>query len=193
MADPISTTLFLRFRQGDQQALGILLDRLRPYARVIVRSMRGEENGAGPDESDLIQEAFLQAANSVGTFRGVSVGELVRWLRTIVIRTTCRSLHSVEEMACTDPEEANLATLVVDPGPAPADVAAQHEQSASMAVALSRLPEEMQQVLRGRLADDLDYATLSARLGRSSGAVRVLFVRALRKLRDVWSEEFESH
>src|SRR5262245_54114959 len=149
MADPISTTLFLRFRQGDQQALGILLDRLRPYARVIVRSMRGEENGAGPEDSDLIQEAFLQATNSAGTFQGVSVGELVRWLRTIVIRTTCRSLQSADELRCTDPEEANLATLVVDPGPAPGDEAVRHEQSASMAVALSRLPEDMQQVLRG--------------------------------------------
>jgi RNA polymerase sigma-70 factor (ECF subfamily) len=193
MADPISTTLFLRFRQGDQQALGILLDHLRPYARVIIRNMREDDRQPGADESDLIQEAFLQATNSAGTFQGVSVGELVRWLRTIVIRTTYRSLQSADEMACTDPEEANLATLVVDPGPAPADEAVRHEQSASMAVALSRLPEEMQQVLRGRLADDLDYATLSTRLGRSSGAVRVLFVRALRKLRDVWSEEFESH
>src|SRR5262245_32841133 len=193
MADPISTTLFLRFRQGDQQALGILLDHLRPYARVIIRNMRDDDRQTGADESDLIQEAFLQATNSAGTFQGVSVGELVRWLRTIVIRTTYRSLQSGDEMTCTDPEEANLATLVVDPGPAPGDEAVRHEQSASMAVALSRLPEEMQQVLRGRLADDLDYATLSTRLGRSSGAVRVLFVRALRKLRDVWSEEFESH
>jgi len=193
MAEPISTTLFLRFQQGDQQALGALLDHLRPYARVIIQNMRGNGRDAGVGESDLIQEAFLQATNSAGTFQGVSVGELVRWLRTIVVRTTHRTLQSVEAVGWTDPEEANLATLVVDPGPTPAEVAARHEQSATMAVALSRLPEEMQLVLRGRLADDEDYASLASRLGRSPGAARVLFVRAVRRLRDVWSEEFESH
>src|SRR5262245_5339230 len=193
MADPISTTLFLRFRQGDQQALGILLDHLRPYARVIIRNMQYDDRQTGADESDLIQEAFLQATNAAGTFQGVSIGELVRWLRTIVIRTTYRTLHVDDEVGWTDPEEANLATLVVDPGPAPADEAARHEQSASMAVALSRLPEDMQLVLRGRLAEDQDYATLARELGRSAGAARVLFLRALRRLRDVWSAEFESH
>jgi RNA polymerase sigma-70 factor (ECF subfamily) len=192
MAEPISTTLFLRFRQGDQQALGALLDHLRPYARVIIRNMR---DGARPaaDESDLIQEAFLQATNAAGTFRGGSVGELVRWLRTIVIRTTYRNLESADPMRLTDPEESNLATLVVDPGPAPADEAVRHEESASMAVALARLPEDMQRVLRGRLAEDEDYASLALQLERSPGAVRVLYLRALRRLRDVWNDEFQAN
>jgi RNA polymerase sigma-70 factor (ECF subfamily) len=193
MAEPISTTLFQRFRQGDRQALGELLDHLRPYVRVIVRNMRGGDSSRAAGESDLIQEALLQATHSADGFRGMSVGELVRWLRTVVVRTTYRTLQSSDNLGWTDPEEANLATLVVDPGPAPADEAMRHEQSASMAVALSRLPEDMQRVLRGRLADDEDYANLALQLNRSAGAVRVLYLRALRRLRDVWSEEFESN
>jgi len=192
MAEPISTTLFERFQRGDHEALGALLDHLRPYVRVIVRNMRGQRTRAATDESDLIQDALLQVTNAVNTFQGTSLGELVRWLRTIVIRTTYRSLQTGDGLGWTDPEEANLATLVVDPGPAPADEAVRHEQSASMAVALARLPEDMQDVLRGRLAEDLDYASIGDRLGRSSGAVRVLYLRALRRLRDVWSDEFDS-
>lgn len=193
MPEPISTTLFLRFRQGDRQSLGVLLDHLRPYVRVIVQSMRGDRRHPAADDSDLIQDALLQAANTADTFQGGSVGELVRWLRTIVVRTTYRTLHTVDDIGWTDPEEAHLATLIVDPGPAPAEEAVRHEESASMAVALSRLPVDMQHVLRGRLADGQDYASLAGQLGRSSGAVRVLYLRALRRLRDVWSEEFESH
>src|SRR5438067_11599511 len=117
MAEPLSTTLFLRFRQGDQQALGALLNHLRPYMRVIVRNMRDHRRTGAPDESDLIQDALLQAANSAETFQGASLGELVRWLRTIVIRTTYRTLQSADAIGWTDPEEANLATLVIDPGP----------------------------------------------------------------------------
>jgi RNA polymerase sigma-70 factor (ECF subfamily) len=193
MAEPIGTTLFQRFRQGDRQALGELLDHLRPYVRVIVRGMRGTRPTAAVDDSDLIQDALLQAANHVETFQGGSLGELVRWLRTIVIRTTYTTLQTVDDVGWTDPEEADLATLVVDPGPAPTDEAVRHEQAASMIVALSRLPDDMQQVLRGRLADDLDYKTIADRLGRSSGSARVLYLRALRRLRQVWTDEFESH
>ena len=53
-----------------------------------------------------------------------------------------------------------------------------------MAEAVARLPEDMQAVILGRHVDDAPYAELAARLGRSEGAVRVLYTRALRRLRD---------
>lgn len=193
MAQPLGTTLFHQFQQGDDQALGQLLNHLRPYVRVIVHNMRNGRHGAAADDSDLIQDALLQATDAAATFRGTSLGELIRWLRTIVVRTTYRTLHSADDMSYTDQEEAHLATLIVDPGPAPADEAIRHEQAASMAVALSRLPDDMQQVLRFRLTEDLDYAAIADRLGRGSGAARMLYLRALRRLKDVWTEEFESH
>jgi RNA polymerase sigma-70 factor (ECF subfamily) len=183
--------LFLRFRQGDRRALGTLFERLRPYVRALVRAIRGDRRDTWADDSDLFQEAMMQATQAVEGFRGESVGELVRWLRTIVIRTTTRSLRAEDGRHSTEPEESNLATLVVDPRPIPADEAIRHEQSASMAAALSRLPPDMQTVLRGRVMEDRNYVDLSAVLGRSPGAARVLYVRALRRLRDVWNAEFE--
>jgi RNA polymerase sigma-70 factor (ECF subfamily) len=53
-----------------------------------------------------------------------------------------------------------------------------------MAEALARLPDDMQQVLLGRHMDGLSYAELAGRLGRTEAAVRVLYTRALRRLRD---------
>jgi RNA polymerase sigma-70 factor (ECF subfamily) len=58
-----------------------------------------------------------------------------------------------------------------------------------MAEALSRLPEDMQQVLLGRHLDGASYGVLAERLGRSEGAVRVLYTRALRRLREECAEE----
>src|SRR5262249_40229590 len=66
----------------------------------------------------------------------------------------------------------------------PSQRAERHEQTARIAEAISRLPEDMQQVLLGRHADELSYAALAERLGRSEGAVRVLYTRALRRLRE---------
>jgi DNA-directed RNA polymerase specialized sigma24 family protein len=47
----------------------------------------------------------------------------------------------------------------------------------------------MQQVLLLRLMDDLPYALVAERLGRTEGAVRILFTRAVRRLR----EEYHAH
>jgi RNA polymerase sigma-70 factor (ECF subfamily) len=52
-----------------------------------------------------------------------------------------------------------------------------------MAEAVSRLPNEMRQVLLLRLMDDLDHAEIATRMNRSAGAVRMLFVRSLERLR----------
>ena len=193
MKERLGTTLFLRFKQGDRQALGALLDHLRPYVRVIVRDLRDGLAAVKADDSDLIQDAMMQATQAAAKFEGNSVGELVRWLRTIVVRTTYRTLHSSDNVRWTDEDEECQATLLVDPRPAPPETAARLEQSASMAVAVSRLPDEMQQVLRCRLTEGLDYAAIAEQMGRGSGAVRMLYLRALRKLRDIWSEEFESN
>ena len=144
MKEPLRTTLFLRFKQGDRQALGALLDHLRPYIRVIVRNMQGHSTAVAMDDSDLIQDAMMQATRAAAGFEGSSIGELVRWLRTIVVRTTYRTLRSSDNLCRTDEEEECQATLLVDPRPTPLEAAARLEQSASMAVAVSRLPEEMQ-------------------------------------------------
>ena len=61
-----------------------------------------------------------------------------------------------------------------------------------MALALTRLPEDMQQVLMARVVDALDFQSIAERMNRSPGAVRVLFLRSLRRLKEVWHTEFSS-
>lgn len=187
------TSLILRFRKGDRQALGTLLNGLRPYVRAIVRNMNVDRFAASTDDSDLIQDAMVQATQAVDKFQGNSVGELIRWLRTIVVRTTYRTLHSSNNLQLTDDDEACLATLLVDPEPSPFESVMRLEQSASMALAVSRLPEEMQQILNYRITDNLDYVEISRRMQRGVGAARMLYLRSLEKLRDLWRDEFESH
>lgn len=46
----------------------------------------------------------------------------------------------------------------------------------------------MQQVLLGRHVDQASYADLAERLGCSEGAVRVLYTRAVRRLREECGE-----
>lgn len=183
--------LLEQIRKGDRAALGQLLEEVRPYLRVIVHSVRGGQQSLCVDDSDLIQEAMLQASHYVDTFRGKSLGEWLGWLRMITIRTTNRTLSQVKppvEFLAAD----ELLNLAGDSQLEPSSDAIRQENAAKMALAMGRLPEEMQQVLLGRLVDGLDHAELAERLNRNTGAVRMLYLRALRRLRELWQTEFSS-
>jgi RNA polymerase sigma-70 factor (ECF subfamily) len=192
MPEPVDASVLERFRQGDQEAVGPLLERLRPYIRVIVRSACGDRPAAGVDESDLIQNVMLQAVRANGTFRGNSLGEFARWLRTIAVRSSqqaflraagCEPALPGRDLARDVAHE--LANAVSrDESYRPEAALAGQENAALMAAALSRLPEDMRQVLLLRLVDGLSHGQIAERLDRTPGAVRMLFLRSVERLRE---------
>ena len=68
----------------------------------------------------------------------------------------------------------------------PPEQAIRHEEALSMAEAVGQLPDDMQQVLLGRHVDGLSHADIARSLGRTEGAVRMLYLRALRRLRELY-------
>jgi RNA polymerase sigma-70 factor (ECF subfamily) len=175
-----------RARRGDADALGRLLESYRPYLRVLVRPFHEGRLQARLDDSDLIQDALLQAHRGFASFAGTTAAEFTGWLRQIVLRTAGQRVraHSgaVLRDVAREQSGAALADLPAD-GETPAARAVRHEEAARVAEALARLPDDMQQVLLLRLMDGLPYAVVAERLGRSEGAARVLFTRAVRRLR----------
>jgi RNA polymerase sigma-70 factor (ECF subfamily) len=184
-------TLNLSLR-GDVQALGDLLESYRPYVRVMVHALSRGRLQARVDDSDLIQDALLEAHQSFGEFRGTSLNELLAWLRQIVLRTVGHRLREhvgagKRDMAREQPVEG-LSSLLAASDSTPSAQAIHHEEAARMAEALARLPDDMQQVLLGRHVEALPHAEIAARLGRSEAAVRVLYGRALRRLKQEYPE-----
>jgi RNA polymerase sigma-70 factor (ECF subfamily) len=177
-----------RARQGDRSALGELLESFRPYLRCIVRAWEGGRLQGKMSESDLVQDGLLEAHRSFDTFRGTTVEELAGWLRQIVARTTGHALRAHLETAKRDAAREQsldgLSSAVADSADTPGTQAIRHEQAAQLAAALSRLPEDMQQVLLARHLENVSYEVLAERLGRTPGALRVLYTRALRRLRE---------
>jgi RNA polymerase sigma-70 factor, ECF subfamily len=177
-------------RQGDAQALGQLLESFRPYVRVIVRGLRDPRLQARLDESDFVQDALLEAHRTFATFRGTTVAELAAWLRQVAVRTAGRTLRGFvgtakRDLDCERPGEG-LAGLAVSPAESPSDQLVRSEEAATLAEALSRLPEDMQQVLLGRHLDGQSHADIARALGRTEAAVRMLYLRALRRLRELY-------
>jgi RNA polymerase sigma-70 factor (ECF subfamily) len=179
-------------RRGDAAALGALLESLRPYVRVLVRGLDAERLQARLDESDLVQDALLEAHQEFPHFRGASSPELTAWLRQIVLRTVGHALRSHLGAERRDLRREQPLEDAGEPAggeQSPVEQAVRAEQAARLAEALARLPEDMQQVILGRHLDDLPYAELAGRLGRSEAAVRVMYTRALRRLRQECREE----
>jgi RNA polymerase sigma-70 factor (ECF subfamily) len=176
-----------RARQGDGHALGELLQSFHPYVRAIVRGFQDKRLQARLDDSDMIQIAFLEAHRSFPNFQGSTVAEWVVWLRQVVLRACGHARREQLATAKRDPAREQvgetLNNLPADASESPSGLAIQHEQTARLAEALARLPDDMQRVLLGRHVDELPYAVLAEQLGRTEAAVRVLYTRALRRLR----------
>jgi RNA polymerase sigma-70 factor (ECF subfamily) len=179
-------------RQGDTQALGQLLQSFRPYIRVILRSFRDERLQGRVDDSDVTQDVLLEAHRGFAGFRGTTVGELVMWLRRIVLRSAGHTLRSFAGTAKRDPEREQPAedpdALQADAGSSPSAQAIRHEQAVRMAEALAELSEDMQQVLLARHVEDLPYAAIAQRMDRTENALRMLYVRALKRLRKIYRD-----
>jgi RNA polymerase sigma-70 factor, ECF subfamily len=173
---------------GDTLALGRLLDGYRPYVRLLVRSVRHGRVPARLDDSDLIQDALLEVHRTFGRFHGTSKVEFTAWLRAVVIRAAGHTLrgHIGTGKREADREQGGegFTELLAAKDSTPSHQAMRHEQAARMAAALGRLPEDMQQVLLGRHVDGLSHAVLAEKLGRTEAATRVLYTRALRRLRE---------
>ncbi len=186
MTDSEQQAALARAQKGDRQALGDLMTSLRPYVRVLVRSLRRGRASGRLDDSDLIQDALLEVHRCFDRFIGSTMQELRAWLRPIALGAAGHSLrgHLGTDKRDVSREQAGAqAELTLDPGSTPSGHAVREEQAANLAAGLSRLPEDMQEVVLGRHVDQLSYADLAQQLGRSEGAVRVLYTRALRRLR----------
>jgi RNA polymerase sigma-70 factor (ECF subfamily) len=181
-----------RARQGSVQDLGLVLESFRPYVRAIVHARLDGRLQSQFDDSDLIQDALLEAHRSFAGFRGATVAELAVWLRQIAVRSAGRrlraSLGADKRNPAREQPVDRLEDLTDEAGDSPSAQAVKQEQAARLTQALAHLPADMQQVLLGRLVDGLPHAALAHKPGRSETAVRALYVRAVRQLRKFYAE-----
>jgi RNA polymerase sigma-70 factor (ECF subfamily) len=143
----------------------------------------------------VAQQALLEACQALPRCRGSSEAELFGWLRATLagvlgdeVRryrgTQARDLsREVSLEAELDASSRRLCQLLADSGPSPSDEAVRHEQGVLLADALARLPEDYREVIVLRNLEGLSQEEVGARMGRALGAVRMLWLRALSRLR----------
>jgi RNA polymerase sigma-70 factor (ECF subfamily) len=195
MIEPTFETLLTAARGGDAPAQGDLLRRFEQWLRLLARVQLEGRFAAKFDASDVVQQTLLEAVKAFPQFRGSTEAELTAWLRQILAHALAHEIRRYHGTAKRDITqevslEAQLAqssqrlgSLLAESGPTPSQQAARRELDVLLADVLARLPDDYREVLLLRHIEGLSYDDIAQRMNRSAGAVRMLWVRALSRLR----------
>lgn len=134
--------------------------------------------------SDLVQQTLAAAIRSEHQFRGGTISELRGWLRAILRSEVAAFRRRYSATAARDVgRELPMDSVTAQDHRTPVAAVLQTEQAQQVSAAVGQLPDDLRQAVVLRLEDDLSFAEIGERLGRSEEAARKLFTRALDRLR----------
>jgi RNA polymerase sigma-70 factor (ECF subfamily) len=192
--------LLLLARQGDEQALGQLLEHFRNYLELLARLEIGRRLQMKVDTSDLVQETFLEAHRNFKTFRGSGEAEFVAWLRSIFaarlsmlvrhyLGTQGRDVRREQGLEINLDQTSHLLERgLFAPGNSPSQSVVRREQGVLVAEALAQLPDDYREIVMLRHLEDLPFNDVAQRMNRTVDSVQKLWVRALARLRTLLAE-----
>ena len=193
--------LLSQARQGNHQQLGLLLQLYRNYLTILAAAQLDARLRRRISPSDLVQEAMLGAYRDFATFRGGTERELLGWLRQILIhclhhayeahvravRRDVRREISLDEVdRSLDRSAARLANVLAHDGSSPSGQFRQRERSVEVADKLAQLRPDYREVLVLRNLQGLSFEEVAERMDRRPGAVRMLWLRAIEKFRQLY-------
>jgi RNA polymerase sigma-70 factor (ECF subfamily) len=201
--DRAASELIERCRQGEKEAREQLFERYRPYLRLLAQGQLGRCLRAKCDPSDLVQQTLLEAHRDFGQFAGRHEGELLAWMRQILAhnlynetrrfaaqqRNAAREVSLEQLRAGLEHSSAMLGRCLAADTTPPSQAAAEREAAVRVADVMARLPEDYRTVLVLRVFEGLSAEEVAERMNRSSGAVRMLQLRALTALRTEMKDE----
>jgi RNA polymerase sigma-70 factor (ECF subfamily) len=181
-------------RQGSSEALGHLLEACRPYLLQVANDNLAADLQAKQGASDLVQETFLEAQRDFGRFSGLTEGEMLAWLRCILLNnlanltrhyrnTGKRQVQREVDLAHLPLEE--MAGPLEDQGVSPSSQERARERDEALERALAQLSEDQREAIRLRNYERLSFEEVGQRLGRSGGAARKLWSRAVEHLQRI--------
>jgi RNA polymerase sigma-70 factor, ECF subfamily len=199
--DHRADSLLSAAREGDQQQLGRLLTLYRNYLTILATTQLDARLRKRVSPSDVVQEAMLGATRDFSKFRGQSERELLAWLRQILInclhhaydthvqagRRDVRREVSLDDMnGAMNRSVTRLAGVLPDKGPSPSAPAHERERAVTIADRLARLRPDDRDVIVLRNLQGLSFEEVAERMGRKPGAVRMLWLRAIDRFRQVY-------
>ena len=185
-----------RARDGDSAARDELFERCRNYVSLLARVHIESWLQAKVDPSDLVQQTLLEAYRGLDGFQGQTQGEWLAWLKQILKHNATDYIRRYKgtakrriqrEVPMEVPRHGSSLFRIdpSDPGDTPSQLVMQHENEIQLAEAVSRLAEDHQQVILLRNVQRMSFNEVAERMERSRPAVQMLWLRALKNLKDL--------
>ena len=168
-----------------------LLDSFRNYLRLLARSGLG----AALRGSDVVEDTLLKAHEHFAQFHGETEAELAAWLRQILARSlfdlarrfqaaAARQVSRERSLeALLDRSSAALGNILAGNQSTPSKAVQRRELAVVLADALEELSPDYREVILLRNFEELEWDEIAHTMGRSEGALRLLWARALKQLR----------
>ncbi len=175
-----------------------VLARYRGYLRMLAGLQLDPRLRSKLDPSDIVQQSMIQAYDAWNQLRGVSEGERLAWLKTIVARNVLHALRDFRrakrdicrEMsleAVVDASSARLEGWLSGGHSTPSRCAERAEQLLQIASAVENLPPGQRDAVMLFYWQGCSLAEISENLGRSLSAVVGLLHRGVTRLREQFS------
>lgn len=197
--------LIAAVRLGNEAAIDQLLGQVEPWLFVLARSRIESRFAAKFESADVVQQTLVQAARDLGDFRGASEAEFLAWIRRILAHVLAHEIRryagtQMRDLDCEVSLDRDLTSvshrlgdLLPGEGPTPSQGAIKTDRQLQLARLLARLSADDREVLVLRHVEGMAYEEIARRMNRQPGAVRMLWVRALARLRqEIASDSAES-
>jgi RNA polymerase sigma-70 factor (ECF subfamily) len=191
--------LLRRATQGDDRALGDLLARHRDRLRLMVRLRLDRRLQGRIDPSDVIQEAYLEAAERFGDYARDQPMPFFLWLRFLTAqkllvlhrqhlgtkaRDAAREV-SLYRGALPEASSAVLAAQLVGHRTTPSEAAMRAEMQIRLQEALNSMDPIDREVLALRHFEQLTNGETARVLGLRESAASQCYARALLRLKEI--------
>lgn len=173
IAEPDDSALVARWRQGDERAASLLVER---HATALARF--AASLGEREDVEEVVQDTFVRAFASLEGFRGEST--LRTWLFTILRRLVLDRRRS---------QARRPAMVSVDEGDAMTDFDALDgmvatETERRVRDAIGKLTPTQREVFTLRVSEGLSYKEIADIAGTTEGSARVHYHNAMRAVKE---------
>lgn len=164
------------------EPLELAIEGCRAYLLMVAGKTLDPDLRAKVAPSDLVQDTFLRAKASVGSFRGDPDG-LRAWLRQILIN----ELAHVRRHFRTGKANVGLESPIAASAPladtkSPSRIAIRREEGELLTIGLSLLEDADRQILEWRHQERLEFAEIARRLAITPEAARKRWARAVERL-----------
>jgi RNA polymerase sigma-70 factor (ECF subfamily) len=188
-------------KEGDELALNQLCSIYGERVRRIIRLRLGQKIRPKLDSVDVVQDALILALGGLKDFTYRNEGDFLRWLSAIAenklrdildkFHADKRDVHKEIPFKKEDrsTESGSVGAAVPMRTTTPSVIACRKEALDKLEQALDKLKPEYKQVVVLKKIEELSHAEIAERLGKNTGAVRMLLARAMAALTLAYSED----